>query len=163
MSKKEGKSPVMNMKLFEYIAQIVKNITDLCNKTVDAADSEKHATAIKLLVDDNFATMRKLVEQDETLNISEKLEKLNQIAKCQQKSQLIQAEEFKNNREHVKKIVIELFVAFITCGLSHYIPKIISECKKASIDMPEDALIESQISIDRVEEADRQVEELTTV
>ena len=39
--KEKGKTPIMNTKLFEYILQIVKNITDLCNKAADAADSDE--------------------------------------------------------------------------------------------------------------------------
>lgn len=163
--KEKGKTPIMNTKLFEYILQIVKNITDLCNKAADAADSENYAAAVNALdqpLNDTYAAMRRLIEQDETLSTSEKLEKLDELAQRQQKTQQMQEEAINGNREHIKDIALEIFAALATCGLS-VIPKIFHKRKNASVTASSNDLLEVQTPTDQIEESGCHDEELTTV
>ncbi len=154
--KSEGRgNSTMNIKIIEYIVQAVKNISEICNKVVDASDPKKYAEGVNALnenVDETYAKMRELITQDDTLTATEKVEKLEKLAESQQAALRACKDDIKDNREHIAKIVTEVFAALATCGVS-CIPKVIKGCKKACVAMPDDVLIESDIPIDYIEEA----------
>ena len=121
----------MGLPIIQYIVQIVKNITELGNKIIDSADNEKYAKAVNSLnknVDETYEKMRELIEKDETLTIEQKLDKLEKLANSQIAAKQSCDETLKGNREHVHKIVSEVFFGLTTCGIS-YIPKIIGSKK----------------------------------
>ena len=155
----EKEDVIMNIKIIEYIIKVVKNVTELCNKIIDASDPEKFAEGVKLLdqgVEDTYAKMQELIMQDNTLSTEEKLEKLEKIAASQQSARKACEDAIKENREHVAKVVTEVFVALTTCGIS-CIPKVVQGCKKAWTDMPEIVMIESENPIDCIEAAEDDV------
>ena len=144
---------VVNIKFIEYILKAVKNITEICNKVVDASDPKKYAEGVHALnqnVDETYAKMRELIANDETLSASEKVEKLDKLALSQQAAIKACGEEIKDNRAHIAKIVTEVFAALATCGVS-YVPKMIDGCKKVVLRSSNDVIVESEIPVDYIE------------
>lgn len=118
--------------IIQNIIEIVKNITEIGNKIVDSADAEKYSNGVHSLnknVDDTFNKMRELIENNNTLTIEQKLEKLDALATRQLAARTSCDEAIKGNREHIAKITSEVFLALSTCGIS-YVPKLISKSKK---------------------------------
>ncbi len=143
----------MNIKLLEYIAQIVKNITEVSNKVADASDPKKYADGVSTLnqnIDETYAKMRELIVNDDTLSAPEKVEKLDKLAKSQQAALTACGEEIKGNRENVAKIVTEVFAALATCGVS-CIPKVIGGRKKVEIGVANDVIVTSDVPVDCIE------------
>ena len=122
----------MGLPIIQYIVQMVKSIADLGNKIIDSADNEKYTKAVNSLnknVDETYEKMRELIEKDETLTIEQKLEKLEKLANSQIAAKQGCDEVLKGNREHIHKIVSEVFLGLTTCGIS-YVPKIIGSKKR---------------------------------
>ena len=122
----------MNFKIMESIISFAKGIGAMSNKLIDASDPEKYANGVKALgesVDETYAKMRELISQDESLSISEKIEKLDKLAQSQLAAQQACEKSIQENREHVAKIVAEVFAALATCGIS-FIPKALKKHKK---------------------------------
>ena len=143
----------MNIKLIEYIAQAVKNITDISNKVVDSSDPKKYAEGVSALnqnIDETYAKMRELISNDDTLSATEKFEKLDKLAKSQQAALAACGEEIRNNRAHIAKIVTEVFAALATCGVS-CVPKMIGGRKKVVVASANDLVVESDIPVDYIE------------
>lgn len=144
----------MGIKIVECIVQFVKNITSLCNKVVDASDPVKFAEGVNTLnrqIDDTYVKMRELIMNDGTMSSSEKLEKLEKLANSQKAAQYSCEEAIKENREHLAKIVAEVFAALATCGIS-CIPKVVKGHKKVCVVAPNDILIEGDIPVDCIDE-----------
>jgi hypothetical protein len=122
----------MAVPIIKGIVEIVKNITILGNKIVDSADSEKYANDIYNLnkdVEETYVKMRELISNDDTLTTDQKLEKLEKLANSQQVAKKSCEEAIKGNREHISKIIGEIFLALTTCGIS-YIPKVLNSQNK---------------------------------
>ena len=154
MSAGKGKKK-MNIKFIEYILKAVKNITEICNKVIDASDPQKYAEGVHALnqnVDETYARMRELISNDDTLSASEKVEKLDKLAKSQQAAIKACGEEIRDNRAHIAKIVTEVFAALATCGVS-CIPRVINGNKNVVVSTANDVLIESDIPVDYIEAA----------
>ena len=123
----------MNIKVMEHIIGFAKNIGAAGNKLMDAADPEKYVAGVKALgqsVDETYAKMRDLITEDESLSISEKLERLDKLAQSQAAAQLACEKSIKENREHIARVIAEVFAALITCGIA-CIPKAIKKRKKS--------------------------------
>ncbi len=130
----------MNIKIFEYIAQAIKNITSLCNKLVDAGDAEKYAQGVKSLnesVDDTYAKMREVILNDDTLTSDQKLERLEKIANSQLSARQTCEEAIKGNRENISKIVADVLLVAATCGLSKFISVVNNGKAKKVKELPE--------------------------
>ena len=80
--------------------------------------------------------MREIISEDDTLSSSEKIAKLDEIAKSQLSARKTCEEAINGNRENISKVVSELLFAFATCGISH-LPKVISKAKKSKLDKEE--------------------------
>ena len=129
----------MNIKIFEYIAQAIKNITSLCNKLVDAGDAEKYAQGVQSLnesVDETYAKMREVILNDNTLTSDQKLERLEKIANSQVSARQTCEEAIKGNRENISKIVGDVLLVAATCGLSKYIPAVRNGKAKKVKELP---------------------------
>ena len=125
----------MNIKLFEYIAAAVENITALCNKVIDSTDAEQYADGVLKLnanVDATFDKMRELIEADDRLSTEEKLKRLDDVAARQIAARESCERAIKENRESVLRAVKEIVAAITTCGLV-YVPKVIDAVEKKQI------------------------------
>ena len=122
----------MNVKFFDYIAEAIKHITSFCDKAMDEADGEHFTENVRRMsehTEETYQLMRRLIEEDTTLSTDEKLKRLDKIAQSQERTRQNCAETIQGNREHIVKIVKEIFLALTTCGLS-YAPKIIEQLKQ---------------------------------
>lgn len=130
----------MNIKIIEYIAEIVKSIVAFCNKIADSSNPEKYTDGVNALgqnVDETYAKMRELIAQDDDLSTAEKVEKLERLAISQQAARQSCEKAIIENKEHTAKIIAEIFAALATCGIA-CIPKVFKGYKKATIVIPED-------------------------
>ena len=144
----------MNAKLLSYMAEAMKNVTEVTNKVVDASDAQKHADGVKALgqnVDETYASIRRIIEEDESLSTKEKIEMLEKLAVDQQAERQNCEDSIKNNREHVAKVAGEVFLGLATGGLS-YIPKIVNDHKKESVDKHNYELNEGYTKVDFIED-----------
>ncbi len=107
--------------LLKIIPELIKSISNLTTKVIDACDPEKHARSVEQLhqgVSDTYDTMRKVIMESKTFSDEEKLQKLAEISKQEENSKERCAEVLKGHREHVSKIAMEVFAGLVTCGIS---------------------------------------------
>lgn len=145
----------MNIKIVECIVGFAKNIGAAGNKLIDAADPEKYVNGVRALgqsVDETYAKMRDLITEDESLSISEKLEKLDKLAQSQMAAQQACEKSIKENREHITKVIAEVFAALATCGIL-YLPKAIKKRKK-DVAVVADTTEYSELPSDEVAQSD---------
>ena len=117
----------MNPALLTVASGIIKNITELCKKVLDAGDPEKYSSSIEQLnsgVSDTYEEMRNIIVSSKSFTDEEKLVKLEELAKSESVAKERCAEAVKGNREHISKITLEIFKGLLTCGLS-FAPAII--------------------------------------
>ena len=135
---REGK---MNPKVIEKLADMIKSLSDLCQKVVEAGDSEKYANSVEKLnrgVNDTYEQMRQIIINSDKFTDDEKLERLEKLAKQEDESKKKCDEAIKGNREQVAKIVLEVTKGMLTCG-AYYIPAIAKNFKhKECIEQDEE-------------------------
>ena len=146
MPKKKGSK--MSPALIKAAIDMVKSMTDLTAKVIDAGDPKKYAESVEKLhsgVDESYALMRSIVENDNSLSTDEKLEKLKQLAEEEQAAKDKCGEALEGHREKTSKIAIDVLQGFLTCGLS-FTPAIIKSIKKALSSKEEPELINVESS-----------------
>ena len=131
--KSKGKEDRMSPGIIKAAVEMMKSIIDLTKKTMDFADPEKHAKAVDDLhqgVSDSFGLMREIIQKDETLSADEKLERLKEIAKEEAAAKERCANGIDNHQQKAMAIVKDVFVGFLTAGLS-FTPKVIRGIRDA--------------------------------
>ena len=112
---------------------MIKSLSDLSTKVIEAGDPEKYVESVEKLhqgVDKSYAMMRDIVEKDTELSTEEKLNKLKEIAESEQQAKEKCGEALDGHREKTAKITLDVLKGFLTCGLS-FTPAIIKNIKKA--------------------------------
>lgn len=123
----------MNTAVIEKVADMVKSISDLCKKVIDAGDPEKYASSVKSLnegVSDTYEQMRMIIVNSDKFTEKEKLERLSQLAKQEEESKRKCDEAIKGNRQQVANIALEVAKGLFTCGI-YYAPGIAKNVKNA--------------------------------
>lgn len=146
MANKKGS--VMSPGLIKAAIEMIKSMSDLSAKVIDAGDPEKYAKSVEQLhsgVEDSYALMRKIVENDKSLSTDEKLEKLKQLAAEEQEAKDKCGEALEGHREKTAKIALDILQGFLTCGLS-FAPAIVKSIKKALEGKDDSELIEAETS-----------------
>ncbi len=113
--------------------EMVKSLSELSTKVIEAGDPEKYVESVEKLhngVDESYAMMRNIVENDTKLSTEEKLEKLKEIAEGEQKAKEKCGEALDGHREKTAKIALDVLKGFLTCGLS-FTPALIKNIKNA--------------------------------
>ena len=113
--------------------EMVKSLSELSTKVIEAGDPEKYVESVEKLhngVDESYAMMRNIVENDTKLSTEEKLEKLKEIAEGEQKAKEKCGEALDGHREKTAKIALDVLKGFLTCGLS-FTPALIKSIKNA--------------------------------
>lgn len=113
--------------------EMVKSLSELSTKVIEAGDPEKYVESVEKLhngVDESYAMMRNIVENDKKLSTEEKLEKLKEIAEGEQKAKEKCGEALDGHREKTAKIALDVLIGFLTCGLS-FTPALIKNIKNA--------------------------------
>lgn len=119
----------MNLKIIQAALSALKSISDLSQKVIDAGDPEKYANSVQTLnqgVDDTYTQMREVIMKSEKFSEEEKLERLQDLAVREAEAKRMCGEAIKGNREHVSKVVLEVFKGFLTCGIS-FTPAIVKQ------------------------------------
>lgn len=132
----------MNPVIVEKVVDMIKNISDLCKKVIDAGDPEKYAKSIQELnqgMSDTYDEMRKIIVNSEKFSEEEKLERLNKLAEKEIETKKKCDAAVKGNREAVAKITLEVVKGLLTCGL-YFVPAIIKNLKTTIIE--EDDILE---------------------
>ncbi len=112
---------------------LVKNLSQLSTKVIEAGDPEKYADNVEKLhqgVGESYDLMRRIIEDDKTLSTEEKLERLNRIAIDEQAAKDRCGEALNGHREKTAKIALDVLQGFLTCGLS-FTPAIVKKIKSA--------------------------------
>ena len=123
----------MNPAVIGKVADMVKSISDLCKKVIDAGDPEKYASSVESLnkgVSDTYEQMRMIIINSDKFSEEEKLERLSQLAKQEEESKKKCDEAIKGNRQHVANIAMEVAKGLLTCGV-YYVPSIARNFKKS--------------------------------
>ena len=105
----------------EGIVEAAKNIAAFCKELVGVADAEKYANGVQALGEDlenTFSMMKEVIMNDDTLTADEKLEKLEKIANRQERAQENRQKALDGNRNSVLKLLREITLALLTCGVS---------------------------------------------
>ena len=116
----------MNPAVIGKISDMVKSISDLCKKVIDAGDPEKYANSIETLshgVSDTYEQMRLIIVNSDKFTEEEKLERLATLAKQEEDSKRKCDEAIKGNRQQVAIIALEVAKGLFTCGIC-YVPGI---------------------------------------
>ena len=128
--------------------EMVKSLSELSTKVIEAGDPEKYVESVEKLhngVDESYAMMRNIVENDTKLSTEEKLEKLKEIAEGEQKAKEKCGEALDGHREKTAKIALDVLKGFLTCGLS-FTPALIKNIKNALEGMNDPELIDVDTS-----------------
>lgn len=141
-AKGQGKADnAMNIKLIEKIAEAIKSVSELCQKTLDASDPEKLADGVETLhkgVSDTYDQMRQVIITSEKFTEDEKLERLAKLARQEEESKEKCVDVIKNNREHVASITLSITKGLLTCGIA-YIPEIVKALSANGVkNLPKD-------------------------
>ena len=131
MSDKKGFK--MSPAIIQSAIEMVKSISDLTGKVLDAGDPEKLAVSVEKLhggIAESYSMMRRIVENDEKLSTDEKIKKLEQLAKKEQEAKDDAVKLLEEHRERTAKIALDVLKGFLTCGLS-FTPALIVNIKKA--------------------------------
>ena len=135
----------MNISIIKSVVDMLKNISELCKKVIEAGDPEKYAHSIQNLnqgVSDTYAEMRNIIINNDDFSPDEKLEKLKQLAESEEESRKKCAEAIKGNRKDIANVSLAVFEGFLTCGLS-FAPAIITKIKDALLSGNDVSMIES--------------------
>ena len=128
-----GKNNKMNPAIIKAAMEMIKSVSDMTKTVVEASDAEKYAQGVNELnkgVSDTYTEMRNIIVNDKNLSADEKLKKLDALAESEAKSKARCEEAIKGNREHVAKIVLEVFAGLLTCGIS-FAPAIVNKFKQS--------------------------------
>lgn len=123
----------MNPAIIKAAIDMIKSVSDLSKTVVEESDGEKFARGVNELnkgVSDTYTEMRNIIVNDEKLSADEKLERLSALAESEAKSKARCEEAIKGNREHIGKIVLEVFAGLLTCGIS-FTPAIVNKFKQS--------------------------------
>lgn len=135
--KKEAKQKTergekMNSAMIGKIADMLKSISDLCKKVIDAGDPEKYAASVESLnsgVSDTYGQMRSIIVHSDKFTEDEKLKRLAELAKQEEESKKRCDEAIKGNRQQVANIALEVAKGLLTCGI-YYVPGITKNFRK---------------------------------
>lgn len=128
--------------------EMVKSLSELSTKVIEAGDPEKYVESVEKLhngVAESYAMMRNIVDNDTNLSTEEKLEKLQKIAEDEQKSKEKCGEALDGHREKTAKIALDVLKGFLTCGLS-FTPALIKSIKNALESKEDPELIDVDTS-----------------
>ena len=124
----------MNLGLMSKALELIKNISELCKKVVDASDGEKYAKSVNDLndgVSNTYNEMRKIIAESNKFSDEEKIAKLSELALQEEESKRRCGEAIQGNRESIANIVMEVFKGLLTCGI-YFMPAIINNLKKTT-------------------------------
>lgn len=131
----------MNIKLIEKIVDAIKNVSELCQKTIDASDPEKYAKSVENLhqgISDTYDQMRQIIMNSDKFTDDEKLERLAKLAKQEEESKEKCGVAIRENRENVANIVLSITKGLLTCGIV-YIPEIVKALSASGVkNLPKD-------------------------
>ena len=123
----------MNPAMIKAAMEMIKSVSDLSKTAIDASDPEKYARGVNELnkgVSETYTEMRNIIVNDEKLSTDEKLERLKELADGEAKAKAKCDEAIKGNREHISKIILEVFAGLLTCGIS-FAPTIVNKFKQS--------------------------------
>lgn len=140
----------MNIAVIQKAVEMIKSMSDLCQKVIDAGNPEKYAASVNELnqgVSDTFAEMRNIIANDPQLNTDEKLARLQELAIKEEETKKRCGEAIQGNREHVAKVILEVFAGLLTCGIS-FAPGIVKGVKTALVEKKKLPLLEADQLVD---------------
>lgn len=138
----------MNIKLISELAKMIKSISELTQKVINAGDPQKLAAGIQELnqnINLTYDGMRSVVINSKEFSDDEKIEKLQKLAVQEQEALRVANETIKSNRENAGKVALEVFKGLLTCGIS-FAPDIVKGLKntlsKENVPIDPNLLIE---------------------
>ena len=143
----------MNIKIIEEVVKMIRSLSDLTQKVIDAGDPQKYANGVKELnhgVDETYARMREIIINNEKFSEDEKIERLQKLAVQEQEALKVAGEAVKSNRENAGKVALEVFKGLLTCGVS-FAPSIAKGFKKALSKENSVAAIDTKRDLESIE------------